>query len=140
MFIIFAEKMPRPVKNRLIESPPSVRGFKPLGQKGWQSEPVLMSWEGYESIRLVLYEGLSQEEAAELMQVSRPTLTRVFNKALKNLAGALAEGRPFLIEGGDYQVSGPHGRCARCNRRMRNSRYHHCHQEGMSEHNNYQSP
>ncbi len=124
--------MPRPLKNRFIESPPPVRGFKPIGQKGWHSEPVIMSWEGYESIRLVLYEGLSQEEAAELMQVSRPTLTRIFNKAIKNLAGALTEGRPFLIEGGVYQVSGPHGRCGNCNRRMWNPHNHECQQEGTS--------
>jgi predicted DNA-binding protein (UPF0251 family) len=111
----------------MIDAPPPVRGFKPVGQKGWQSEPLLLNWEGYESIRLVLHEGLSQEEAAELMQVSRPTLTRVFNKALKTLARALTEGRPFLIEGGVYEVSGPHGRCGNCNRRMRDFTKHHCH-------------
>jgi uncharacterized protein len=128
--------MPRPIKQRLIDSPPPAKGFKPIGPGGWQHEAVVISWEGFESIRLVLHESLSQEEAAELMQVSRPTLTRIFNKALKNLARALTEGRPFLIEGGVYEVSGPHGTCGTCNRRIRNTGNHQCQHEGKGDKEN----
>ncbi|OJU52464.1 MAG: hypothetical protein BGN96_07275 [Bacteroidales bacterium 45-6] len=77
-------------------------------------EPAVLLYEGYESIRLVDYEGLSQEEASKQMGVSRPTLTRIHDKAIKSIAQAFVEGKAILIEGGDYHSDNYWYRCEDC--------------------------
>jgi predicted DNA-binding protein (UPF0251 family) len=73
-------------------------------------------FEEYEAIRLCDYVGLKQEEAAEKMKISRPTLTRVYEKARRTVATAFAEGKAIIIDGGDYQTAGKWYRCPRCRR------------------------
>jgi uncharacterized protein len=36
------------------------------------------------------------------MSVSRPTITRIYNKALKQIAIAFVDGKAIEIEGGNY--------------------------------------
>ena len=56
------------------------------------------------SIRLVDYEGLHHEKVAEQMNVSRPTLTRIYEKARKIVA--LCCGRKMInIEGGSCSLT-----------------------------------
>jgi len=52
-----------------------------------------LNFDEYETIRLLDYEGLMQEEAAERMNVSRPTLTRIYENARKTMAKAFVEGK-----------------------------------------------
>ena len=106
--------MARPQKSRKILTPPIMQGFKPFGLSLCDLEPILLSYEGYESIRLVNYDLLPQEEAAEKMQVSRPTFTRIYNKALKTIAKAFVEGKAIVIEGGNYELDSEWYRCTRC--------------------------
>ena len=73
--------MPRPKRNRCIEHPPIMEGFKPFGIPMTKLEPIILLYEEYESMRLADYEGLTQAQAAEQMQVSRPTFTRIYEKA-----------------------------------------------------------
>jgi hypothetical protein len=54
----------------------------------------------FEAIRLADREGLKQEEAAEKMQISRPTFGRVLEAARRKVADALVEGLPLRIGGG----------------------------------------
>jgi len=42
------------------------------------------------------------ELLAENMNISRPTFTRIYNRALKQIAKSFVEGREILIEGGNY--------------------------------------
>ena len=77
---------------------------------------VTLLFEEYEAIRLCDYLGLKQKEAASKMGVSRPTLTRIYDKARKTVATAFAEGRTILIEGGDYTTNGHWYRCPQCRR------------------------
>ncbi len=81
-----------------------MKGFKPYGMHSCITEAVFLTFEEYESIRLVSYEHLSQIEAAELMNVSRPTLTRVYNKSINKISEALIEGKTIKIEGGNYEL------------------------------------
>ena len=62
--------MARPEKNRKICQPPLMKGFKPFGIPLCKIEKIKLTFEEYESIRLVTYTKLSQEEAAALMNIS----------------------------------------------------------------------
>jgi len=106
--------MARPEKNRRISQPPIMKGFKPFGIPQCKIEAIKLSFEEYECLRLVNYEMLSQKEASVQMNVSRPTITRIYNKALKNITKAFVEGKAIEIEGGNYEFSQDWYRCKRC--------------------------
>lgn len=106
--------MTRPKKSRKVCQPPIMKGYKPFGIPMCKIESIQLSIEEHESIRLVNYEMLSQEEAANKMNVSRPTLTRIYNKALKIIAKAFIEGKAILIEGGNYEFENEWYRCQNC--------------------------
>ncbi|NVO02653.1 MAG: DUF134 domain-containing protein [Bacteroidetes bacterium] len=106
--------MARPQKNRKVCTPPPMKGFKPFGIPLCKTETLKITYEEYESIRLVNYEMLSQDNAAEQMAVSRPTLTRIYNKALKTIAKAFVEGKAIEIDGGNFQFDQEWFRCRKC--------------------------
>lgn len=108
--------MPRPRKSRKISNPPIMKGFKPFGLPLCKIESVQLTFEEYESIRLVNYEMLSQDQAAEQMNVSRPTFTRIYNKALVTIASAFVEAKAIIIEGGDYNFDKEWFRCKKCHK------------------------
>jgi len=80
--------------------PPMIKGFSVTGVRGRKSNEVFMLLEEYEAIRLLDYQMLNQEEAAVLMQVSRPTLTRIYDEARQKVACAFVEGRDIVFHGG----------------------------------------
>lgn len=106
--------MARTPKNRHIETPPLMKGFKPFGICSCKLEAIELTFEEYESIKLIDYELLSQEESAKKMLVSRPTLTRIYNKALKKIAKAFVEGKSLSFEGGKFELEADWYRCKRC--------------------------
>lgn len=106
--------MPRPKRKRKMINPPSVRGYRPIGTSKMEDHPVKLLYEEYEALRLADYENMSQVEAAELMDVSRPTFTRIYDRALKKIAQALNESRSFIIEGGNIQFQDQWYRCHHC--------------------------
>lgn len=114
--------MARPEKNRKICRPPLMKGFKPFGIPLCKIEKIKLTFEEYESIRLVTYNKLPQKKAAEQMNVSRPTLTRIYNKALKNIATAFIEGKAIEFEGGNYELDKDWYRCKKCHNLIENSR------------------
>jgi len=91
-------------------------GFKPFGIRPSMAEEVALQYDEYESIRLLDYEGLLQEEAAEKMNVSRPTLTRIYENARKTIAKAFVEGKIIVIEGGSVDFGRTWYRCRKCNK------------------------
>ncbi|HEW94341.1 hypothetical protein DRN84_01545 [Candidatus Geothermarchaeota archaeon] len=60
-------------------------------------KPIEMTPDEYEAYILIYYEGLSQEEAALKMGVSRGTLWRSLDSARKKIAEMLATGRPIIV-------------------------------------------
>ena len=106
--------MPRPKQNRRISTPPIMLGYKPFGIPKSALESVTLLYDEYESIRLLDYQGMNQEEAAVLMNVSRPTLTRIYEKARKTIAEAFVKGKMILIEGGEVSFEKQWYRCKRC--------------------------
>ena len=106
--------MSRPKQFRKIVSPPLMTGFKPFGIPRAQLEEVVLHYDEYEAVRLLDYEGLMQEQAAEKMNVSRPTLTRIYESARKTIAKAFVEGKMIVIEGGNVDFGRQWFRCRKC--------------------------
>ncbi|HVN58728.1 MAG TPA: DUF134 domain-containing protein [Bacteroidales bacterium] len=97
--------MSRNKKDRLVQKAPSFFGFKPLGLQGKQSEAVILGFEEYEALNLCDYELLKQAEAALLMNISRPTFTRIYESARRKVARALVEGKPIRFANGNSSVA-----------------------------------
>jgi uncharacterized protein len=108
--------MPRPKKSRKICQPPQMKGFRPFGMPTCKIETIQLSFEEYESIKLVNYDLMDQDKAALQMNVSRPTFTRIYNKALKIIAKAFVEAKAIAIEGGNYQLDADWFRCKKCHK------------------------
>ncbi len=105
---------PRSKQYRKVVSPPALKGFKPIGVPYDQAAVVSMLYEEYEALRLADYSGMKQEDAARLMNVSRPTFTRIYSSCLQKLAMAFTEGRSIVIEGGDVEFDKQWYRCNQC--------------------------
>jgi uncharacterized protein len=106
--------MPRPVRNRKICDPPKMNGFKPFGMPLCKTKSVKLQFDEYESFKLVEYENLPQDQAALKMDISRPTLTRMYNNALKKIAKAFVEGLAIEIEGGNIVFNKDWYKCNKC--------------------------
>ncbi len=93
---------PRPYRLRKVSNPPIISGFKPYGDKLRQEgvESIFLHLEEYEAIRLCDNEMMNHEQAAKMMAVSRPTLTRIYTSARRKIADAIVNGRQIIIEGG----------------------------------------
>jgi predicted DNA-binding protein (UPF0251 family) len=85
-------RFPKPIS---IEKAPTVETFTPTPQEN--PEPIYIEPAELEALRLVDFEGLSQEEAGARMSVSRGTVWRLVQSARKKTAQALSEGRPLRI-------------------------------------------
>ncbi len=106
--------MARPRRSRKIFRPPLVGGYLPYGSSMATGESVSLLFEEFEAIRLADYEGLSQQDAALRMGISRPTFSRVYDMARQKLAKAVVEGLPFKIEGGNISFSEFWYKCNQC--------------------------
>lgn len=100
--------MPRPKKCRRICGLPKRCRFGPLDGDA-EAEVVEMTVDEYETIRLIDRLGYNQEECSQQMGVARTTVQAVYNAARKKLAEALVDGKPLVIQGGNYEVC-PRGR------------------------------
>ena len=69
-----------------------------------------------EAIRLADLEELYQEEAAERMNVSRPTFSRIIASAHKIISDAIINGKAIRIQGGNVKLNTSHGRGKRMRR------------------------
>lgn len=94
--------MPRPKRERLVNSTPTVTYFKPRGVPLVHLEEVRLTVEGLEAIRLADDLGQTQAEAAQTMGVSRHTFGRVLAEARQSVARALIRGQALRIEGGHW--------------------------------------
>lgn len=98
--------------------PPPMEGYKPFGIPMRELESVVLLFEEFEAIRLIDYENLTQEEAAEKMNISRPTFTRLYEKARNSIAKAFVEGKAIIINGGNYVTDDYWYKCKDCNETM----------------------
>ena len=104
--------MPRPAKCKRVCAPPAFPRFGPAGET--RGETVEMSVEEYETIRLIDWEQMTQEECSQQMQVSRATVQALYDRARNKLAGCLVNGQQLVIQGGHYHFcTGRHHGCGR---------------------------
>lgn len=107
----------RPCKPRRIGVLPPRRRYAP--QDGVPEGEICIGLDMLEALRLVDAEGLPQEQAATVMDISAPTLCRILGEARRQVATALCQGRVIIIEGGNVMLCehsgrqghghGPHG-------------------------------
>lgn len=95
--------MPRKVKCRKVCHYPQTLEFLPQNNNAEQ-EPIVLTVDEYEAIRLIDRRGMSQEQCAAFMQIARTTVQRIYETARKKLADFVVEGRPLRIEGGDFRL------------------------------------
>ncbi len=107
--------MVRPAKERKVEKPPKILGMKPIGISGKYLEKISFSIDEYEAIRLSDYEGLDHKESSIIMDISRPTFTRLLNSARNKIAESIVTVKDLIIEGGNYSFSRILIRCLECN-------------------------
>lgn len=117
--------MVRPRKLRFIGKRPEVKIFKPVGVPFRSIENVTLTLDEYEAIRLCDYEGLEHSESAELMNISRPTFTRLIESARKKIAIAIIEGKAIVLEGGNVAFQ-ERERCEKCNKEIPATKKHNC--------------
>lgn len=94
--------MPRPKRRRRVCSEPQFHCFSPAGVK--QPEEIVLSVDEYEVIRLVDYEKKSHEQCAAVMNISRTTVTEIYEKARYKIAECLVQGKQLSISGGNYMI------------------------------------
>jgi len=109
--------MPRPPIERAVAGVPRITLFKPAGVPARELEQLRLGVDELEAIRLVDLEGLSHEQAAKVMGVSRQTVGRVLERARARVAEALVCGKAILIGGGRYRVEPRPLRCLACQER-----------------------
>jgi len=90
----------RPPKDRLIRMKIGRLSFAPLGDDGAPllGQPIRLRPDEFEALRLVYFEGYTQEEAASMMRISRGTLWRALSSGRRKLVQALIERRPIVVE------------------------------------------
>ncbi|MHB1252628.1 MAG: DUF134 domain-containing protein [Candidatus Humimicrobiaceae bacterium] len=104
----------KPRKIRNVSFPPKVVFFKPHGIPLRDVEIVNLTIDEYEAIKLADYENFKHYEAAEKMNISRPTFTRLLESAHKKISYSIVEGKAIKIEGGDFKFSSKIFQCRRC--------------------------
>ncbi len=106
--------MPRPKKEGIVQEPPKIQGMKPIGVPGKLLEKINLSINEYEAIRLCDYENFDHQTSAGKMGVSRPTFTRLIDKAHKKTAESIVGVKDLIIEGGNYSFTKHLLRCLEC--------------------------
>lgn len=92
-------EMPRPRKCRFIKIPSNARYFKPRGIPLVELEEIVLTPEEIEALRLKEIEGLSHEECAKKMKISRTTFHRDLESAHRKIAEAIINNKAIKIEG-----------------------------------------
>lgn len=104
--------MSRPQKNRRVCGEPFVNTFFPENKHSEEVNTITV--DEYETIRLIDYEGCSQEECAKHMDVARTTVQSIYEIARKKVADCLINGKTLVIEGGNYYICDGSAGCNLC--------------------------
>lgn len=108
--------MPRPIRCRRVCCEPAVKRFAPEGVDA--AAPVVLLVEEYEVVRIIDFEKRTHGQCAEQMQISRTTVTELYEKARFKIADAIVNAKPLVIDGGRYEIC-QESDCICCGRRCR---------------------
>ena len=93
--------MPRPQKKRCISDRPKCNRFVPDAENYGE---VNLSLDEFETIKWIDAQGLSQENCAKVMNVSRTTVQRAYASARNKIGIALVNASSLVIEGGPVNL------------------------------------
>ncbi len=101
--------MARPQKIRFICCPPESNRFGPIDSNLLKSSSenlskVILTFDEYETIRLIDLLGLDQFECADHMNIARSTVQLIYENARKKIADSIVNNKILVIEGGNYKV------------------------------------
>lgn len=106
--------MARPQSDRIVHEPPLFSNFKPMGVRGQDLGQILLTLDEFEAFRLADQVGMSHAAAAEEMEISRSTFTRLIEKARKKIADFIIQGKMLTIEGGSVHFRNNILKCQSC--------------------------
>lgn len=113
--------MPRPKSDRIVYEPPIYTEFKPVGSRGQTLEVIDLTLDEFEALRLADQMAMSHAEAAEEMEISRSTFTRLIEKARKKLADFIIQGKLLSINGGNVHFRNNIIKCQSCGHMFKTS-------------------
>ncbi len=94
--------MARPSRCRRICAEPEYDSFAPCGVKN--TIQSVLSVDEFETIRLIDYEKKTHEQCGLLMNISRTTVTEIYERARTKIADCIVNGKSFRIAGGNYEL------------------------------------
>jgi len=106
--------MARPRIFRKISGTPEIRCFKPETEDLDSIEPIEITIDEFEAIRLRDYHDVRQKKSAEIMGISQPTFHRILTSARKKISKALIEGNMIMIVGGEHITDKKTYKCNIC--------------------------
>ena len=109
--------MPRPRRRRRVRGRPEANVFKPKGVPLSSLEEIDLNSDELEALRLKHRKEMDQEEAAEEMDVSRSTFSRILKEAHHKITEFLVEGEALRIGDPDYVQYKNHRKPKRENRK-----------------------
>ncbi len=106
--------MSRPRVFRKISKEPKIRCFKPESENFEDMEPIKISLDEFEAIRLRDYHNMKQVKAAAIMEISQSTFHRILSSARKKISKALIEGNSITIVGDEFITNKKRYKCNVC--------------------------
>ena len=103
--------MARPTRSRRICKEPLCSVFYPVGNA--TELDVVLSLDEFETIRLIDFDRLTHKECASSMDISRTTVTELYESARFKLSDALVNGKRLLIQGGNYRFCDGNNDCCK---------------------------
>ena len=94
--------MARPSRCRRVCTEPAYDGFMPIGIPC--GEITILTVDEYEVIRLIDLERLTHEQCGQQMDISRTTVTEIYESARAKIADSIVYGKPLRIAGGHYRL------------------------------------
>lgn len=93
--------MPRPTRCRKICSKPDFIKFSP--NESESREIIELTLDEFEVIRLVDLERQTHEQCSKQMEISRTTVTEIYDSARRKIADSIVNGKHLVISGGNYR-------------------------------------
>ena len=94
--------MARPSRCRRVCAEPSFCSFAPRSEES--AGEVILTVDEYEVLRLVDYEKMTHEQCAAQMEISRSTVTEIYESARFKISDSIVNGKLLSISGGHYRV------------------------------------
>lgn len=94
--------MARPHRCRRICQEPDYNSFVPHGI--CCNSEVILTVDEYETIRLIDLEKCNHQQCAKQMDISRTTVTEIYEIARQKIADSIVNGKPLFISGGHYRI------------------------------------